>query len=42
LVVFGGYSIAVGLFMGAVGMIATGVLSVDMAYEKVSWKTVFS
>lgn len=41
LVVFGGYSIAVGLFMGAVGMIATGVLSVDMAYEKVSWKTVF-
>lgn len=41
LVVFGGYSIAVGLFIGAVGMIATGVLSVDRAYEKVSWKTVF-
>lgn len=41
LVVFGGYSIAVGLFIGAVGMIATGVLSVDQAYEKVSWKTVF-
>lgn len=41
LVVFGGYSIAVGLFIGAVGMIATGVLSVDQAYAKVSWKTVF-
>jgi len=41
LVVFGNYSIAVGLFIGAVGMIATGVLSVDQAYEKVSWKTVF-
>ncbi len=41
LVVFGEYSIAVGLFIGAVGMIATGVLSVDQAYEKVSWKTVF-
>lgn len=41
LVVFGKYSIAVGLFIGAVGMIATGVLSVDQAYEKVSWKTVF-
>lgn len=41
LVVFAGYSIAVGLFIGAVGMIATGVLSVDQAYEKVSWKTVF-
>lgn len=41
LVVFGNYSIAVGLFIGAVGMIATGVLSIDQAYEKVSWKTVF-
>lgn len=41
LVVFGGYSIAVGLFIGAIGMIATGVLSIDQAYEKVSWKTVF-
>lgn len=41
LVVFGGFSISIGLFMGAVGMIATGVLSIDQAYEKVSWKTVF-
>lgn len=41
LVVFGNYSISIGLFIGAVGMIATGVLSIDKAYEKVSWKTVF-
>lgn len=41
LVVFGKYSIAVGLFIGAVGMIATGVLTIDQAYEKVSWKSVF-
>lgn len=41
LVVFGKYSIGVGLFIGAVGMIATGVLSIDQAYEKVSWKSVF-
>lgn len=41
LVVFAKYSISVGLFIGAVGMIATGVLSIDQAYEKVSWKTVF-
>lgn len=42
LVVFAGFPISVGLLVGAVGMIATGVLSVDQAYEKVSWKTVFS
>lgn len=41
LVVFGRYSIGVGLFIGAVGMITTGVLSIDQAYEKVSWKSVF-
>lgn len=41
LVVFGKYSIAVGLFIGAVGMIVTGVLTIDQAYEKVSWKSVF-
>ena len=42
LVASGGFSISVGLLLGAVGMIASGVLSVDQAYEKVSWKTVFS
>ena len=42
LVVFGKFPISVGLLLGAVGMIASGVLTVDQAYEKVSWKTVFS
>lgn len=42
LVVFAGYSISVGLLVGAVGMVATGVLTLDQAYEKVSWKTVFA
>ncbi len=42
LVAFGGFPISVGLLLGAVGMIASGVLTVDQAYEKVSWKTVFS
>lgn len=35
------YSVSVGLLLGAVGMIATGVLTIDEAYESVSWKTVF-
>ena len=33
--------ISVGLLVGAVGMIATGVLSIDQAYNAVSWKTIF-
>lgn len=41
LIVGGGYSVSVGLFLGAVGMIGTGVLTIDEAYEAVSWKTVF-
>jgi di/tricarboxylate transporter len=41
LIVWGGYSVAVGLMLGATGMIATGVLTIDEAYESVSWKTVF-
>lgn len=41
LIVFGGYSVSVGLLLGAVGMIATGVLTIDEAYESVSWKSVF-
>lgn len=35
------FPISVGLLLGAVGMIATGVLTIDEAYEKVSWKSVF-
>lgn len=41
LIVLGGYSVAVGLLLGACGMIATGVLTVDEAYDAVSWKSVF-
>ena len=33
--------ISVGFLVGAVGMIATGVLSIDQAYKAVSWKTIF-
>ncbi len=41
LIVFGHFPVSVGLLLGAAGMIATGVLSVDEAYDSVSWKTVF-
>jgi di/tricarboxylate transporter len=41
LIVFGHFPVSVGLLLGASGMIATGVLSIDEAYESVSWKTVF-
>jgi len=33
--------LSIALFTGALGMILTGVLSMDEAYEAVSWKTVF-
>lgn len=33
--------ISVGFLVGAVGMIATGVISIDQAYKAVSWKTIF-
>jgi len=41
LIVLGGFPVSIGLLMGAVGMISTGVLTIDEAYESVSWKTVF-
>ncbi|MBS0288911.1 MAG: anion permease [Proteobacteria bacterium] len=41
LIVFGGFSVAIGLLVGAVCMIFSGVISIDDAYEAVSWKTVF-
>ena len=34
-------SLAISLFAGAVGMILSGVLTIDEAYEAVSWQTVF-
>ncbi len=41
LIVFAGLSVSIGLLVGAVCMIFAGVISIDDAYESVSWKTVF-
>ncbi|MFI4937396.1 MAG: SLC13 family permease [Candidatus Berkiellales bacterium] len=41
LIVSGILSTPIGLLVGAVGMIFSGVISIDDAYEAVSWKTVF-
>jgi di/tricarboxylate transporter len=41
LVLFTDVRLSVALFAGALGMILTGVISIDEAYEAVSWKTVF-
>jgi di/tricarboxylate transporter len=41
LVLFTDLMLSVALLTGALGMILAGVLSIDEAYEAVSWKTVF-
>ncbi len=41
LVLFTDLRLSVSLLTGALGMILAGVLSIDEAYEAVSWKTVF-
>jgi di/tricarboxylate transporter len=41
LILFTDLRLSVALLTGAVGMILSGVLSIDEAYEAVSWKTVF-
>jgi len=41
LILFTDLRLSVALLTGALGMILTGVLSIDEAYEAVSWKTVF-
>jgi di/tricarboxylate transporter len=41
LIVFADISLAIGLLVGAVGMIFSGVISMDEAYQSVSWRTVF-
>ncbi|MCG6942204.1 MAG: SLC13 family permease [Thiohalocapsa sp.] len=41
LVLIGHVMLSVALLTGALGMILTGVLSIEEAYEAVSWKTVF-
>lgn len=41
MVLFTDIRLSVALMTGAMGMILSGVLSIDEAYESVSWKTVF-
>jgi di/tricarboxylate transporter len=41
LIVWGNFPVSVGLLLGAAGMIATGVLTIDEAYASVSWKNIF-
>ena len=41
LVLFSDLRLSVSLLTGALGMVLSGVMSIDEAYEAVSWKTVF-
>jgi len=41
LIMFTDFRLSIALLVGAMGMILTGVISIDEAYNSVSWKTVF-
>jgi len=41
MIVFTDFRLSICLLVGALGMVLTGVLSMDEAYQSVSWKTVF-
>lgn len=41
LAIFGGLDISIAMVTGAVGMVLTGCLSMDEAYESIDWRTVF-
>lgn len=41
LIIFTDFQVSIALLAGAMGMVLTGVLSMDEAYQSVSWKTVF-
>ena len=41
LILFTDFNLSIALLTGAIGMVLTGVLSMDEAYRAVSWKTVF-
>ncbi len=41
MILFTDFQLSIALLTGAIGMILTGVLSMDEAYQSVSWKTVF-
>lgn len=41
LILFTDFELSIALMAGAIGMVLTGVLNMDEAYQAVSWKTVF-
>jgi di/tricarboxylate transporter len=41
MIIFTDYRLSIALLVGAMGMVLSGVLSIDEAYGAVSWKTVF-
>jgi len=41
MIIFTEYRLSIALLVGAMGMVLTGVISMDKAYLAVSWKTVF-
>jgi di/tricarboxylate transporter len=41
MIIFTDFRLSVSLLVGAMGMVLTGVISMDEAYSSVSWKTVF-
>jgi di/tricarboxylate transporter len=41
MILFTDFRLAIALLVGAMGMVLTGVISIDEAYGSVSWKTVF-
>jgi di/tricarboxylate transporter len=41
MIIFTDFRLSIALLVGAMGMVLTGVLSIDEAYASVSWKTVF-
>lgn len=41
LVLFAGLDIAIAMVIGAVGMVLSGTLSMDEAYDSIDWRTVF-
>jgi len=41
MIIFTDFRLSIALLTGALGMVLTGVIGIDEAYESVSWKTVF-
>jgi di/tricarboxylate transporter len=41
MILFTDFRLSISLLVGAIGMVLTGVISIDEAYSSVSWKTVF-